>query len=198
MDYLDEELTKKKKEIATKNEELTREKESELSRTELIERLKKSIKQGQVSIEGKNIIFKKYNLLEEKIIFYIPINNIEILTNIPLLFQAIDNTNNISILISCNNENFELSGLETRKQQINDSVQSMQLRCRWKRAEVISTSNCEVQYFEYVTLTGLAIIYNVMWVYMSAEGLMTYLFNFEEKDEKIWLPIIQALMDLNE
>lgn len=196
MEYLDEELAKKMRKLREQQEVSTKEFDEDKNQTDLVGKLKESIKEGQVNIEGKNIIFKKYAILDEKITFYIPTNNIEILTNIPLLFQAIDNTNNISILISCNNENYELSDLEKRKQQINNSVQSMQLRCRWKKTEVISKNNYDIQYFEYVTLTGIAIIYNVMWVYMSEEGLMTYLINFEEKDEKIWLPIIQALMEM--
>lgn len=196
MEYLDEELAKKMRKLREQQEVSTKEFDEDKNQTDLVGKLKESIKEGQVNIEGKNIIFKKYAILDEKTTFYIPTNNIEILTNIPLLFQAIDNTNNISILISCNNENYELSDLEKRKQQINNSVQSMQLRCRWKKTEVISKNNYDIQYFEYVTLTGIAIIYNVMWVYMSEEGLMTYLINFEEKDEKIWLPIIQALMEM--
>lgn len=197
MEYLDEELAKKMQKMREQKEELTKENDDEEIQTELVVRLKECIKEGQVNIEGKNIIFNKFKILDEKTTFYIPTNNIEILTNVPLLFQAIDNTNNISILISCNNENHELTDLEKRKQQINNSVQSMQLRCRWKKTEVLSRNNCDVQYFEYVTLTGIAIIYNVMWVYMSEEGLMTYLINFEEKDEKIWLPIIKALMEMS-
>ena len=197
MEYLDEELAKKMQKMREQKEELTKENDDEKIQTELVVRLKECIKEGQVNIEGKNIIFNKFKILDEKTTFYIPTNNIEILTNVPLLFQAIDNTNNISILISCNNENHELTDLEKRKQQINNSVQSMQLRCRWKKTEVLSRNYCDVQYFEYVTLTGIAIIYNVMWVYMSEEGLMTYLINFEEKDEKIWLPIIKALMEMS-
>ncbi|WP_310602174.1 hypothetical protein [Anaerosporobacter sp.] len=195
-EYLDEELAKKMRKMREEKAALENTVDEEEEWAIRVDRVKEGIQAGQVNIEKRNLFFKKYEILDKKIEMYIPTNDIEIMTDDPLIFQAMDNTSNISIIVSCNNENMELSALEQRKQQIDNSVKSMELRCRWKKAETLLVEDKEVQYFEYVMLTGLVVIYNVMWVYLSEEGLMTYLFNFEEKEEKIWLPIIQAVREL--
>lgn len=191
----DEVIARKIQKRRQKEEANVKAEKQEISEKELIA----AVKEGKAVIEEKIILFQRRGIFENRLFLYLPGTQIKIQEGNRLLFQMADFTEAISIQLALEESRKEPYSYQEYKEMLKQKMESPQMILKWREEGVMTCeSGIMIRYIDFLVQTGLATVHNKFLFFSTSFGLVTGNLNYDEKEKKIYTPVMNVITRLIE